>query len=115
MSTGCLFCNIVARTTPALIVFEDEHVLAFKDIRPVAPTHFLVIPKKHIVGVHEATAADTDLLGRIALTARNVAEELGLAAGGYRLVVNQGADAGQSVLHLHCHVMGGRRMAWPPG
>jgi histidine triad (HIT) family protein len=115
MSTGCLFCNIVARTTPAEIVFEDGHVLAFRDIRPVAPTHFLVIPKKHIVGVHEATAADTELVGRVVLAARNVAEELGLADGGYRLVVNQGADAGQSVFHLHCHVMGGRRMAWPPG
>jgi histidine triad (HIT) family protein len=90
-------------------------VLAFRDIRPVAPTHALVIPKRHIVGIHEATPADTALLGEILLAARNVAEKLGLGAGGYRLVMNQGPDAGQSVFHVHCHVMGGRTMAWPPG
>jgi histidine triad (HIT) family protein len=115
MSTGCLFCNIVARTTPAQIVHENDHVLAFRDIRPVAPTHALVIPKRHIAGIHEATPADTALLGEVLLAARNVAEKLGLGAGGYRLVVNQGPDAGQSVFHMHCHVMGGRAMAWPPG
>jgi histidine triad (HIT) family protein len=115
MSTGCLFCNIIARTTPALIVYEDDHVLAFKDIRPVAPTHFLVIPKKHLIGVHEATAEDTELLGRIVFAARKVAEDFGLAKDGYRIVINQGANAGQSVFHLHCHVMGGRPMSWPPG
>jgi histidine triad (HIT) family protein len=112
---GCLFCNVVARSVPAQIVFENEHVLAFRDIRPVAPTHVLVIPKKHITGVHEAEPGDVELLGQIALAARNVAEQLGLGASGYRLVMNQGQDAGQSVLHLHCHVLGGRPMAWPPG
>jgi histidine triad (HIT) family protein len=112
---GCLFCNIVARTTPAQIVFENEHVVAFKDIRPVAPSHALVIPKRHVAGVHDATGADAELLGRVLLAARDVAEQLGLAAGGYRLVINQGPDAGQSVLHVHCHVLGGRPMAWPPG
>jgi histidine triad (HIT) family protein len=115
MSTGCLFCNIVARAIPAQIIHENEHVLSFRDIHPMAPTHALVIPKKHIVGVHEATASDVDLLGQIVLAARNVAESLGLGASGYRLVVNQGNDGGQSVLHLHCHVMGGRPLAWPPG
>jgi histidine triad (HIT) family protein len=115
MPTGCLFCNIVARKTPAHLVFENEHVLAFTDIRPVAPTHVLVIPKRHIVGVHEATPADREMMGHLMLAARDVAEELGLAGTGYRLVVNQGPDAGQSVLHLHCHVIGGRSMAWPPG
>ena len=115
MSTGCLFCNIVERKTSAQIVLENEHVVAFKDIRPVAPTHVLVIPKKHVKGVHEAAAADADLLGRVVLAAREVAEQLGLAASGYRLVINQGPDAGQSVFHLHCHVVGGRPMAWPPG
>jgi histidine triad (HIT) family protein len=115
MATGCLFCNIVARTTPAEIVLEDDHVLAFRDIRPAAPVHALVIPKRHIVGVHDATPADVELLGRIVLAARDVAEKLGLEAGGYRLVFNQGRDAGQSVFHVHCHVLGGRPLAWPPG
>ncbi|MGH7269170.1 MAG: histidine triad nucleotide-binding protein [Polyangiaceae bacterium] len=112
---GCLFCNIVARTVPAQIVFETDHVLAFRDVRPVAPVHALVIPKKHITGVHDATAQDTETLGRVLIAARDVAEQLGLGEGGYRLVVNQGAHAGQSVLHVHCHVLGGRLMAWPPG
>jgi len=112
---SCLFCNIVARTTAAQIVFENDHVVAFKDIRPVAPVHALVIPKRHIVGVHDATPDDAQALGQLMLASRDVAEKLGLAEGGYRLVINQGADAGQSVLHLHCHVLGGRPMAWPPG
>jgi histidine triad (HIT) family protein len=113
--TGCLFCNIVARKTPAQLVFENAHVLAFTDIRPVAPSHALVIPKRHIGGVHEATAADAEMLGQLVLAAREVAEGLGLSGSGYRLVINQGPDAGQSVFHLHCHVIGGRSMGWPPG
>jgi histidine triad (HIT) family protein len=112
---SCLFCNIVAKTTPAEIVFENDHVLAFKDIRPVAPVHALVIPKKHIVGVHDAGPQDAATLGQIVLAARDVAEQLGLAQDGYRLVFNQGVHAGQSVFHVHCHVLGGRPMAWPPG
>jgi histidine triad (HIT) family protein len=115
MSTGCLFCNIVARTTPAQIVLENDHALAFRDIRPVAPSHALVIPKKHVGGLGEATDADAEMLAQVLLTAREVAMTLGLGAGGYRLVINQGPDAGQSVFHLHCHVMGGRLMSWPPG
>ena len=115
MSTGCLFCNIVARKTPADLVLENAHVVAFRDIRPVAPGHVLVIPKRHIAGVHEVTPADGDLLGHLLLAARDVAEGLGLSGSGYRLVINQGPDAGQSVFHLHCHVIGGRSMAWPPG
>jgi histidine triad (HIT) family protein len=112
---GCLFCNIVERKVPAQIVLENDHALVFKDIRPVAPTHALVIPKKHIVGIHEATAEDTALLGELLATARAAAEKLGLGEGGYRIVVNQGPDAGQSVFHLHVHVLGGRALAWPPG
>jgi histidine triad (HIT) family protein len=115
MASGCLFCNIVARTIPANIVLENDHVLAFRDIRPVAPTHLLVIPKKHVTGIHDATPEDAAMLGQLLLAARDAAEQLGLVEGGYRLVVNQGADAGQSVFHLHCHVIGGRSMAWPPG
>ncbi len=115
MSTGCLFCNIVAKTTPAQIVFEDAFAIAFRDIRPVAPTHVLVVPKAHVEGIHDAKPEHAEMLGRVLLAARDVAEKLGLAAGGYRLAINQGPDAGQSVLHLHCHVIGGRPMAWPPG
>ena len=112
---GCLFCNIIAKTIPADIVFENDHVVAFRDIRPVAPVHALVIPKQHITGIHEATPAEAAMLGQVLLAARDVAEKLGLATGGYRLVVNQGPDAGQSVFHLHCHVLGGRPLGWPPG
>ena len=112
---GCLFCNIVAGTVPSTRVLEDDHVLAFRDIRPVAPTHALVIPKKHLTTVHDASPDDVALLGQVMLAARDVAHQLGLEAGGYRLVINHGPDAGQSVLHLHCHVIAGRSLAWPPG
>jgi histidine triad (HIT) family protein len=113
--TTCVFCKIALHTIDAQIVLENDHVVAFRDLRPVAPTHVLVIPKKHIAGIHEASSEDAPMLGQLLLGARDVAEKLGLAEGGYRLVVNQGPDAGQSVLHLHCHVIGGRPMAWPPG
>ena len=112
---GCLFCNIVAGKTPAEIVYDNEHVLAFKDNHPAAPVHALVIPKTHITGIHDATPEHAASLGHVLLAARDIAEKLGLATGGYRLVVNQGPDAGQSVFHLHCHVLGGRPLAWPPG
>jgi histidine triad (HIT) family protein len=115
MVSGCLFCRIAAGEVPAQIVLENEHVLAFRDIHPAAPLHALVIPRKHLAGVHEASPEDAAMLGALVLAARDVAEKLGLAEGGYRLVVNQGSDGGQSVLHLHCHVLGGRAMAWPPG
>ncbi|HEY4016832.1 MAG TPA: histidine triad nucleotide-binding protein [Polyangiaceae bacterium] len=114
MST-CLFCSIVARAIPAQIVFENEHVLAFRDIRPAAPTHALVVPKKHVSGIHDAGPEDAALLGEVFLAARAVAEKLGLADAGYRLVVNQGDHGGQTVHHLHLHVLGGRSMQWPPG
>jgi histidine triad (HIT) family protein len=111
----CLFCDIVSRVTPADIVFEDDHVLAFRDIRPVAPVHALVIPKVHVAGMADVKPDDVEAPGRLLLAAGRVAEALGLARGGYRLVINQGPDAGQSVFHLHCHVIGGRSLAWPPG
>jgi histidine triad (HIT) family protein len=112
---GCLFCKIVAREIPAKIVLENDHVLAFHDVNPQAPTHILVIPKKHIVGIHDATREDAALLGEVMLGAREAAEKTGLHETGYRLVVNNGAHAGQSVLHLHMHVLGGRQLGWPPG
>ena len=111
----CLFCKIVAKAIPAKVVLENDHVVAFEDVRPMAPKHALVIPKRHITGVHDATPDDAALLGQVVLAARDAAEKLGLAESGYRLVMNQGADGGQSVFHLHCHVLGGRAMGWPPG
>ena len=108
----CLFCRIVAREIPATIVREDEHTVAFRDIDPKAPIHVIVIPKSHVGTLDEAT--DGEMLGRLLLAARDVAAAEGLT-GAYRTVINCGADAGQSVFHLHLHVLGGRPMAWPPG
>ncbi len=110
---SCLFCRIVRREIPASIVWEDEHALAFRDIDPKAPTHVLVVPKRHLASLNETT--DAMLLGRLLLAAREIAEGESIAAGGYRVVLNTGPDAGQTVFHLHAHLMGGRRMTWPPG
>jgi histidine triad (HIT) family protein len=109
----CLFCRIVRREIPASIMWEDEHALAFRDIDPKAPTHVLVIPKRHFASLNEAT--DAPMLGRLLLAAREIAEGEGLAESGYRTVINTGGDAGQTVAHLHVHLLGGRRMKWPPG
>jgi histidine triad (HIT) family protein len=111
----CLFCKIVSGEIPAKRAHENEHVVAFHDIHPQAPVHVLVIPRRHIIGIHEATPEDTALLGQVLLAGRDVAEKLGLAEDGYRLVLNNGVNAGQSVFHLHLHVLGGRVLAWPPG
>jgi histidine triad (HIT) family protein len=111
----CLFCKIVSGEIPAKRVHENEHVVAFHDIHPQAPVHALVVPRRHLIGIHEATIEDTALLGQVMLAGRDVAEKLGLADDGYRLVVNNGVNAGQSVMHLHLHVLGGRVLAWPPG
>ena len=110
-----LFEKIIAREIPADIVYEDDQVLAFRDISPQAPTHVLVIPKKVIPRIAEADDSDQALLGHLLLKARNVAAELGLADSGYRLVINNGRDGGESVPHLHCHILGGRPLTWPPG
>lgn len=112
---SCLFCKIVAKEIPATIVAENEHALAFRDIRPVAPTHMLVIPRKHITSIASAEDGDALLLGQLMLLARDVAKLDGLDAAGFRLVTNNGENAGQSVFHVHVHVLGGRPMAWPPG
>ena len=112
---GCLFCNMVAGKTPARIVLDEDDVLAFHDIHPVASTHVLVIPKRHIASLNEATDADAELLGRVLVAARRVAELEGVAESGYRTVFNNGRDANQTVDHLHLHVIGGRMMKWPPG
>ena len=111
----CLFCRIVAGEVPATIVRRSEHAVAFRDIDPRAPTHVLVIPTKHVAAVRDAGEAEDALLGRVLRFAAEVATELGLDAGGYRIVTNTGKDAGQSVDHLHFHVLGGRALSWPPG
>jgi histidine triad (HIT) family protein len=110
-----LFEKIVARQIPAQIIYEDELVLAFRDIAPQAPTHLLIVPKKPIPRIAEATGADQALLGHLLLKAAEVAEKAGLKDGGYRLVINNGRHGGESVPHLHCHILGGRPMTWPPG
>jgi len=110
-----LFEKIIAREIPANIVYEDDLVLAFRDISPQAPMHILIVPKKVIPRVAEAQAGDQSLLGHLLLKAAEVAEKVGLKQGGYRLVINNGADGGETVPHLHCHILGGRHMTWPPG
>jgi histidine triad (HIT) family protein len=112
---GCLFCNILEKKIPADVVYEDEHSLAFRDIRPVAPAHVLVVPKKHIAAIHELEPEHVQTMGQLMLAARRVADQLELVDGGFRLVINDGDDAGQTVHHIHVHVLGGRPMTWPPG
>lgn len=110
-----VFEKIIAREIPAEIVYEDDLVLAFRDNNPKAPAHLLIVPKKNIPRLDAAGPADHHVLGHLLLKAAEVAEKAGLKKTGYRLVINNGADAGESVPHLHCHILGGRKMAWPPG
>jgi len=110
-----LFEKIAARQIPAKIAYEDDLVLAFHDINPQAPTHVLIVPKKPIPRVAHAEQQDQALLGHLLLKAAEVAAKVGLKDGGYRLVINNGRDGGESVPHLHCHILGGRSMTWPPG
>jgi histidine triad (HIT) family protein len=109
----CLFCRIVAEEIPSDRVFEDETVIVFRDINPKAPTHVLAIPRRHLDSVADLTDADGDLLAAVFSALRHVADEAGLR--GYRILTNVGAESGQSVFHLHFHLLGGRSMAWPPG
>jgi histidine triad (HIT) family protein len=111
----CLFCEIVAGKVPARTVYQDDDVLAFLDVKPQAPTHVLVIPKRHIDNLLELTPKDDAIVGRLVRTARDLARELNLADRGFRLVFNCGADAGYSVYHIHLHLVGGRKLGWPPG
>jgi histidine triad (HIT) family protein len=110
-----LFEKIIARELPAEIVYEDDLVVAFRDIRPQAPTHVLIVPRKPILRMAEAKPEDQQALGHLLLKAAEVANKLGLTQSGFRLVFNNGPDAGEAVPHLHCHILGGRHLGWPPG
>jgi histidine triad (HIT) family protein len=111
----CLFCRIIAHEIPATIVYEDDRVLAFNDINPQATTHVLVVPKRHIATLNDLTTNDDQAVGEIVRRAAAIAAERGIAAGGYRTVFNTNRDAGQTVFHIHLHLIGGRSLAWPPG
>ena len=113
MAEQCLFCRIVRREIPATIVAETDDMVAFRDITPRAPVHVLVIPKQHVASLNEAT--DAAQLGKLSLLATEIARAEGIAESGYRTVINTGPDAGQTVFHVHLHLLGGRDMEWPPG
>jgi len=113
--SDCLFCNIIDRKSKGEIVYEDNSVVAFKDIRPRAPVHILIAPRKHIATLLDLEASDDALIGAIFHVAARLAREYGIAENGFRVVVNCGANAGQSVFHIHYHLLGGRQLGWPPG
>ena len=115
MEETCIFCRIVSGSIPARIAREDDTTLAFHDLDPRAPVHVLIVPRKHISSVDMLEDEDAEVMGRLFLSARLLARELGVADSGYRLVINNGADAGQSVDHIHLHLLGGRPLRWPPG
>lgn len=111
----CLFCRIARKEIPAAVVYEDDDVVAFRDVNPQAPTHLLVIPRRHIASLADLTPDDDQLLGVMTRRAAALALEHGIAASGFRTVFNTNGDAGQTVFHIHLHLLGGRRLAWPPG
>ncbi|HJR08732.1 MAG TPA: histidine triad nucleotide-binding protein [Pyrinomonadaceae bacterium] len=111
----CIFCKVVAGEIPADVIYQDDRALAFRDINPQAPVHALVIPREHLDSLDDAAGSDERLLGHLLRVAARVANEQGLSESGYRTIINTGAGAGQSVFHLHVHVVGGRKLSWPPG
>jgi histidine triad (HIT) family protein len=113
MADDCLFCRIVRKEIPAKLVAEDDHCVAFRDINPQAPVHVLVIPREHVPSLNQAT--DAAMLGRLSLMAAELARKEGISESGYRTVVNTNSAAGQTVFHVHLHLLGGRSMGWPPG
>jgi len=113
MADQCLFCRIVRREIPATLVAETEDCIAFRDINPQAPVHVIVIPREHVPSLNDAT--DAAMVGRLSLLAAEIAKREGISEGGYRTVINTNADAGQTVFHIHLHLLGGRPMRWPPG
>ncbi|MEX0908085.1 MAG: histidine triad nucleotide-binding protein [Gemmatimonadota bacterium] len=115
MAEECIFCRIARGEVPAKVVRDDDHTIAFHDLDPKAPLHVLIIPKRHIGSINDVTAADAAVMGELFVAARAIAETGGVAVDGYRVVMNTGAAAGQSVQHAHLHLLGGRQLRWPPG
>ena len=115
MSQDCIFCKIAAGEFGGPPIYQDEQITAFKDINPQAPLHILIIPNNHIGSLNEVTSEDQMLLGQLMLTAAKIAREQGVADKGYRVIINTGSQAGQTVFHIHLHLLAGRRMSWPPG
>lgn len=111
----CIFCRIATGQLPATFEYEDERIVAFRDLNPQAPVHVLVIPRQHYGSIHDVPTRDSAIVGELTEAARRIAERLGVWPGGYRLVFNTGPDGGQTVGHLHMHLLGGRQMVWPPG
>lgn len=111
----CLFCKIIEKKIPATIVHEDDVVIAFEDLNPQAPVHTLIVPKKHIADIHSIAIADRELIGHLFFIAKTIASQKKLDKAGYRMVINNGRDAGQTVFHVHLHLLSGRMFAWPPG
>ncbi len=112
---NCLFCKIAAGEIPATVVLDDKEVMAFRDVKPQAPTHLLIIPKKHIATINDTDSNDEQLLGRMIQSAKKLAKTEGLSEAGYRLIFNVNSNGGQVVYHIHLHLLGGRQMMWPPG
>ena len=112
---NCLFCKIINGEITATKIYENEHIIAFNDINPKAPVHILVIPKKHIRSINELNSSDINLAGEIILAAKKIAKDQGVDSKGFRVVFNTNDDGGQTVYHIHMHIMGGRQMQWPPG
>ena len=111
----CIFCKIIQKQIPATVIYEDEELLVIEDIRPKAPLHCLILPKKHIATINDTESLDQQLLGRMILTAKDIAKQIDLSEFGYRLVFNVNPGGGQDVYHIHLHLLGGRQMTWPPG
>lgn len=115
LDPNCLFCKIINKKIPARIIHEDEHAIAFEDINPQAPVHTLIVPKKHIADIHSIKAPDRELVGHLFFVAKTIASGKDLDTKGYRMVINNGRDAGQTVFHIHLHLLSGRPFSWPPG
>ncbi|GFN34709.1 histidine triad nucleotide-binding protein [Tepidimicrobium xylanilyticum] len=113
--SDCIFCKIINKEIPSQIVYEDDEIIAFKDVNPQSPVHILVIPKEHIESLNDINSNHSDLIGNIFITIKNIAEELGIDEEGYRVVNNCGEFGGQTVSHIHFHILGGRKFSWPPG
>jgi histidine triad (HIT) family protein len=115
LDPSCIFCKIIEKKIPAKILHEDEYAMAFEDLNPQAPVHSLIVPKEHITDIHSITVADREIIGHLFFVAKTIASKKGLQRSGYRMIINNGRDAGQTVFHIHLHLLSGRAFSWPPG